>query len=186
MNCSFCNTQLDKNKKFCNRSCAASYNNRGVRRHGNPKSKCKHCKRKTKGHMQLFCSVECFSDYKWSNTKELILQEKEVSWRSIRKYLLETKKECQECGISEWNFKPITLECDHIDGNKSNNILSNARLLCPNCHSQTETYKAKNTNNPLGKEERKRRYYRDFKINGPDDGIRTHIFNSITDNSLED
>jgi hypothetical protein len=52
--------------------------------------------------------------------------------------------ECAVCSINEWNGKPINLELDHIDGNRRNHLLQNLRLLCPNCHSQTETYRAKN------------------------------------------
>lgn len=51
---------------------------------------------------------------------------------------------CEVCGISEWNGQAIKLECDHIDGNPRNNVIDNLRLICPNCHSQTDTYKAKN------------------------------------------
>ena len=51
---------------------------------------------------------------------------------------------CSTCGISIWNEKPINLELDHIDGNRINHSLSNLRLLCPNCHSQTDTYRSKN------------------------------------------
>ena len=54
------------------------------------------------------------------------------------------KKECynEDCNIKEtWLGKEIKLELDHIDGNHSNNNLNNLRLLCPNCHSQTPTYK---------------------------------------------
>jgi len=50
---------------------------------------------------------------------------------------------CVSCGISEYNNKPISLELDHIDGNSNNHQLSNLRLLCPNCHSQTETFRFK-------------------------------------------
>lgn len=54
---------------------------------------------------------------------------------------------CSCCGISEWNGQHITLEVDHIDGQSANNNVNNLRLLCPNCHSQTDTYKAKNKGN---------------------------------------
>jgi hypothetical protein len=40
--------------------------------------------------------------------------------------------------------RPIPLELDHIDGHHWNNSLDNLRLLCPNCHAQTPTYKARN------------------------------------------
>lgn len=44
------------------------------------------------------------------------------------------------CGIASWLGSPITLHLDHIDGNSSNNVLSNLRWLCPNCHQQTDTW----------------------------------------------
>lgn len=44
----------------------------------------------------------------------------------------------------EWKGKPITLELDHIDGNRYNNELENLRILCPNCHSQTPTFRGRN------------------------------------------
>lgn len=47
---------------------------------------------------------------------------------------------CSICKITEWNGKPITLQLDHIDGVHNNNEISNLRIVCPNCHSQTETY----------------------------------------------
>jgi hypothetical protein len=53
---------------------------------------------------------------------------------------------CLICGISEWNGKPITLELDHIDGDSSNNVRDNVRLLCPNCHSQTDNWRGRNIN----------------------------------------
>jgi 5-methylcytosine-specific restriction endonuclease McrA len=54
------------------------------------------------------------------------------------------KYECESCGISDWNGKPISLELNHKDGNNANHSLDNLEILCPNCHSQTDTYRSKN------------------------------------------
>lgn len=47
---------------------------------------------------------------------------------------------CSWCEIDEWRGKPLVLHLDHINGINNDNRLVNLRLLCPNCHSQTETY----------------------------------------------
>ena len=54
--------------------------------------------------------------------------------------------ECSICRISLWLDNVITLEIDHKDGNNSNNEISNLRYLCPNCHSQTPTWRGRNKN----------------------------------------
>ena len=51
---------------------------------------------------------------------------------------------CLMCNNSMWLDRPIALELDHINGDRNNNERDNLRLLCPNCHSQTETYKTLN------------------------------------------
>ena len=68
------------------------------------------------------------------------------SWlrkRLIKEGLLKNK--CAICNIKNtWQGNELTLHLDHIDGKHSDNRLSNLRLLCPNCHSQTSTYCSKN------------------------------------------
>ena len=60
----------------------------------------------------------------------------------LRRALLEigTPHACAECGLSKWYGQEITLEIDHVDGNFLNNIRSNLRFLCPNCHTQTDGF----------------------------------------------
>ena len=48
---------------------------------------------------------------------------------------------CVRCQLTEWLGGPIPLELDHVDGNRQNNHLDNLRLLCPNCHTLTPTYR---------------------------------------------
>jgi hypothetical protein len=52
---------------------------------------------------------------------------------------------CSECGVGPtWNSKPISCQLDHIDGDRFNHRRQNLRMICPNCHSQTETFSGKN------------------------------------------
>ena len=52
---------------------------------------------------------------------------------------------CQLCGVeTNWNGAKLVLHIDHVDGNWLNNTLSHLRFLCPNCHSQTDTFGTKN------------------------------------------
>ena len=67
---------------------------------------------------------------------------------SLRRQILQNKTfeyKCNKCGIKEWNDEKITLEIEHKDGNNYNNKKENLEFLCPNCHSQTKTYKRKKT-----------------------------------------
>lgn len=66
----------------------------------------------------------------------------------LRRALIESGVEqiCNMCGIpSEWRGSFLQLEIDHIDGDRLNNVRDNLRFLCPNCHSQTETFSFKSS-----------------------------------------
>lgn len=52
--------------------------------------------------------------------------------------------ECSNCGLINWDDKPISLQLDHINGIYNDHRIENLRFLCPNCHSQTETFAGRN------------------------------------------
>ena len=60
MNCKQCGELLYKKQTFCNSSCAASYNNKGVRRHGNERGVCPVCSNPKKSNERKYCSRTCF------------------------------------------------------------------------------------------------------------------------------
>jgi len=66
--------------------------------------------------------------------------------QSIKKWVKEQKNNtCEGCGLNQWNDKPLVMEVDHIDGDVNNNNINNLRVLCPNCHSQTPTWRKRKT-----------------------------------------
>ena len=62
----------------------------------------------------------------------------------------EYKCEGDNCGINEWNGKPLRLQVHHINGDHNDNRIENLQLLCPNCHTQTDTYARSNVVNTNG------------------------------------
>jgi 5-methylcytosine-specific restriction endonuclease McrA len=68
--------------------------------------------------------------------------------KSLRKRLLRLGKDdklCSICGLyAEWNNKPIKMQLDHINGIHSDNRFDNLRFVCPNCHTQTDTFSGRN------------------------------------------
>lgn len=71
------------------------------------------------------------------------------SRRGVRERILKDgllKYECSECNIKDYKGKPLSFELDHINGKRDDHRLENLRFLCPNCHSQTKTFRGKNLN----------------------------------------
>ncbi len=72
------------------------------------------------------------------------VQSHRLKKRLIQAGLKEHK--CESCGITEWLGELAPIELDHINGKRNDNRIENLRILCPNCHAQTPTYRGKNKN----------------------------------------
>ena len=112
----------------------------------------------SKSRPALYCSFTCQHEFK-RKAKIVLWLEREIypGKKAVRWFLTKDRGEkCACCNNDTWLDKPITLEIEHKDGNSDNNHPDNLELLCPNCHSYTPTYKAKNKGN--GRHARRLRY----------------------------
>jgi hypothetical protein len=170
--CLHCSIELSFEQSanlFCGHSCAAKHNNvfRGIAREvehnkqtASVSSKtCPCCGSTAVGKYSTFCSQTCHKDYEFKRDLGLWLSGDllVISNDRLRKFLTETSGyACSCCGITEWAGKPIVLEVEHKSGNSEDDSPENVCLICPNCHSQTSTYKARNKGN--GRHYRRQRY----------------------------
>ena len=80
--------------------------------------------------------------------EEVFIKNSPVTQKVLRGYVERHNLipyKCQNCGCDgHWQNGIIALEIDHIDGDNTNNEISNLRYLCPNCHALTDTYRGKN------------------------------------------
>lgn len=152
-----------KNKKFCNNSCSAKYNNACIDGKDKKIKLCINCGKECKKNINKYCSSKCQAEHKHNSyikRWKLGIEDGMVGKLSIsmhiKRYLFEKyDNKCAICGWDKINIysNKIPLEVEHIDGNHTNNCEENLILLCPNCHSLTSTYKGLNLGN--GRKSRK-------------------------------
>lgn len=103
---------------------------------------CPNCGNKVLKKNNKFCDRDCLDLYTIKISDENYFNGKLLDQKSVKSaYLRHNPEKCKSCELkAEWNGKKLVLQLDHIDGNSDNNHPSNLQLLCPNCHSQTETF----------------------------------------------
>lgn len=167
--CKQCNNKLsyeDKQRKkvFCTKECLELSNSERIMT--NKKiNNCKNCGLEI--YNKKFCNPKCFNEDRmkkmrneWLSTKILPNFSKKtgsgaVRGKYVREYIIEQQNyKCAICGTEQiWNSVPIVFILDHINGNYKDNSRENLRLICPNCDSQTITFKGRNKGN--GREKRR-------------------------------
>lgn len=140
-------------RKFCSKSCSAKFNNKIYRKKREKFCKRDGCDKVLLNRQSEYCSRECSglakkekNIEKWLNGKTNGYLKTGTTKPFVREYIKNRdNRSCVLCGQGEiWNGKPLTLEVDHVDGNWKNDLPENLRTLCPNCHTQTNTYGSKN------------------------------------------
>ena len=168
--CLYCGKEIingHSRKKFCDTSCAASYNN--SKRGNKPliNGICLNCGKEfsDKQYGTKYCSQHCQQEYqykqyieRWKKGEENGMSGEYGLSRHIKHYLLDkVGYKCEICGWGEENpyTHTIPLEIHHMDGDYTNNKEENLQVLCPNHHSLTETHKSHNKKGRTGR----KKYY---------------------------
>ena len=156
-NCDIDHIKVYGSGRFCSLKCARSFSTKNKRQEINEK-----VSRQLKGKPSILKGTKLTDEHKQkvsialkgkSNPKKFTFEQafcingtlttQKLKQRILKENLIPYR--CIECNNGgTHNNKPLTLHLDHINGINNDNRIENLRFLCPNCHSQTETYAGKN------------------------------------------
>lgn len=126
-------SRFNRRKKFCGRRCQDLYYAEF--------RQCLRCKKKIESGIVCHdCRKPIWSPERMTPFDNL-LGDRAKRVRIIKE---QGVPHCEVCMLSIWMDRPIPLEIDHIDGDPENGKRENCRVICPNCHAQTDTYKGRN------------------------------------------
>lgn len=151
--CKHCNQLIPykyRRNSFCNKSCAASYNNKKTFK---PRPKCAWCNKPLKNINSTTCKTgKCKLLYNVQRYLSGEYVDQIPDKKSIRAYYIYIRgHKCEKCKLTMWLNKPTPLELHHKDGDSTNNSESNVELNCRNCHAFTDTFGSKNRGNSTRK-----------------------------------
>jgi Zn finger protein HypA/HybF involved in hydrogenase expression len=96
--------------------------------------------------------------YAKKSLESIMIEDSSYSTFKLKKRLFREgifNKKCNKCGGEQWLGKSMPLELEHKNGNSHDHRIENLEILCPNCHSFTDTYRGrKSRGKKIIKEER--------------------------------
>lgn len=150
--CESCGS-VTANTRFCSRNCSAHVTNHESPRRQSEQGKkygyCAQCGESLRSFNIDYCGRACYeaawvAEWVAGTLSEDLLPSNQLARRVLRKMYHNACQECEWSVVSKWNGQ-VTLTLEHQDGNPSNNLFENLKLLCANCHTLTENFCGRNT-----------------------------------------
>ena len=154
MKCELCNKKIDGSfgsGRFCDRSCSNSFSSRIRRKERNDKISlalqhvqhfCKICNKDSSprnGGTSRYCS-----EHKGLHGRDILFEDIKSDETKKKRLIKEYGHRCEICKLTEWMEERIPLVMDHINGDSDDSSRENLRIICHNCHAQTDTFGGKN------------------------------------------